>query len=193
MKEKELKTLVEYSEALDNLAKTKSTDVFRNRDHQHAAILLSKILRYSKNSFILFDDDLKGDIVKHDEVESFRNAVINFISRGGNIKIVISDKDANDDLAFREFLFILTELFPEQVELKLAKPEFKASMKEIFGEKVNFAVGDTNKFRLETFENNSKENKTRKAMGSFNDELMASTLFDAFHTNYESYCMEYTQ
>tara|TARA_R110002050_G_scaffold4573_5_gene22187 strand:- start:1952 stop:2527 length:576 start_codon:yes stop_codon:yes gene_type:complete len=191
MTEESRKKLIEYSNALDNLARIKSTDIFPNKNHQHAAIVLSKMLKYSKNSFVLFDDDLKGDIVKHDEIESFRDSVIDFISRGGNLKVVISDKSPDDDPSLKNFLNLLIKVFPNQVELKLATSEFKSSMRKIFNEKINFAIGDNNKYRLELFGNNATDSRTRAARGSFNNKEVSSKLLEAFNSKYSS-CIAYS-
>jgi len=190
MTDYELKQLSAYSDALDNLAKNNSNDTFPNKDHKHASIVLSKILKYSKSTFILFDDDLKGDIVKNDQVVSFRDSLIEFISRGGSLKIVISDENDDDDASLKSFLKTLVELFSEQVELKLASSEFKESMKKIYGEKINFAVGDTNKYRLEKYGDNSVDKKTGTAIGSFNNEQTSRLLLKAFYFNYNS-CLSY--
>jgi hypothetical protein len=188
MKERELSRLIAYAEALDNLAKNKSTDTFPNKDHHHAAIAISKILKYSNYDFILFDDDLKGDIVNKDSVVSFRDSVIDFIRRGGNLKVVVSDKNDTDDLNLRYFFEALRELFKNQVELKLATPEFKSQMKTVYKEKINFCVGDADKYRLELFDNIEK--KTRKAKGSFNDPKIAGELLKQFYEVYPI-CTEY--
>lgn len=183
--------LTKYSIALDDLAKNNSTDIFPNEDRQHAAIAIATILKYSKKSVVIFDDDLKGDIVSNDQIESFRSSVINFVSRKGQLKIVISDKnEESDNQELKYFLETLTELLPRQVFVKLATPEFKTSMKAIYNEKINFLVGDNNKFRLEKFGENSIEQKTRKATGSFNNETIATELLDAFNQKYVD-CKDY--
>ncbi len=191
MENSELESLKAYSKALDNLACNKSKDTFPNKNHKHASVALCKILKYSKNDFIIFDDDLKGDIVNHQEVVSFKDSLIEFISRGGKVKIVISDKyDDEDDKNLKDFLKLLIEIFPDNVELKIASTEFKASMRKIYNEKINFAIGDNNKFRLELFGNNSVDNKTRKAVGSFNNEAVTNKLLSVFSSNYSS-CLDY--
>ncbi len=189
--EKKMKGLKAYAQALDYLAKNKSTDTFPNKDHQHAAIAISKILKYSKNSFVIFDDDLKGDITNHTEVVSFRDDLIEYISRGGNVRIVVSDKDPSDDKDLKMFLEILSELYPEQVKIKLASPSFKKKMKSLYDEKINFAVGDKNKYRLERFGNYPTSEKDRKANGSFNDqESIAQHLLENFNLEFNS-CENY--
>lgn len=181
---KDINSLIKYSSDLENLAKHNSSDIFPNRDHKHASIVLSKILQHSKNDFILFDDDLKGDIVKHDEVESFKDSLISFVNRGGNLKFALSDRNLNNDEGLTSFLETIQELFPKQVSIKLATPKFKNAMKEIYNEKINFAIGDKNKFRLELFGNSSVDNKTRKANGSFNNEKVVYEILKNFNTHY---------
>ena len=50
---KNINQLIKYSSDLENLAKHNSSDIFPNKDHRHASIVLSKILQHSKNDFIL--------------------------------------------------------------------------------------------------------------------------------------------
>lgn len=185
-----IENLKQYSAALDNLARNNSTDVFPNKDQQHAAIAIAKILKYSKESVVIFDDDLKGDIVNHDYVESFRSSVIDFLNRGGVLKIIISDKKEEDE-NLQMFLKVLQKLFPNQVYVKLAMPKFKTSMREIFNEKINFVVGDKNKYRLERFGENKVEEKTRQATGSFNDEEVARKILNVFNAKYDAYSVNY--
>ncbi len=180
-----------YASNLDNLAKHMSTDVFSNKDHQHAAIAISKILKYSKKSFVLFDDDLKGDIVNNNAIVSFQESLVEFISRGGNVKVVISDRDDKvDNAQLRFFLEVLVDIFPNQMELKIASKAFKESMKKIFSEKINFAIGDNNKYRLEKFGESTSEEKTREASVSFNSEKYVSKILTIFKSNYNS-CYNY--
>lgn len=186
---KDINQLIKYSSDLENLAKHNSSDIFPNKDHKHASIVLSKILQHSKNDFILFDDDLKGDIVKHNEVESFKDSLSSFVNRGGNLKFAISDRNPNDDVGLTSFLETIQELFPKHVSIKLATPKFKNAMKEIYNEKINFAIGDKNKFRLELFGNTSVDSKTREAKGSFNNEKVVDELLKVFNAHYSD-CKE---
>lgn len=180
-----------YAEALDTLAKTKSKDIFPNKNHQHAVIAISTILKYSRHTFILFDDNLSGDISKYDEVISFQDSIIEFISRGGIIKIVIKDKYEEEKISTKllNFLKLIIEIFPKQVELKLASKKFNESMKSLFNVDVNFAVGDKNKYRLE-LKGNSEEHSKREATGSFNNEEQAMEIINAFESVYDS-CENY--
>ncbi len=190
---KDIEQLRRYSSALDNLAKHNSSDIFPNRDHRHASIVLSKILKYSKKDFILFDDDLKGDIVKYDEVESFKDSLIGFVSRGGTVKIVLSDRNQNDDKGLTDFIKLIQQLFSGQVYIKLASSNFKEAMKKIYNEKINFAIGDKNKFRLELFGDAPIDDKTRKANGSFNNEKVVEELAKVFNANYPDCKDDYFQ
>lgn len=189
-KSQELKDLEQYAKSLDILAKNNVKDVFLNRNHKHASIVLSKILKYSKNSFVVFDDDLRGDIVNHDEVVSFKDSLINFISRDGNVKIIISDKTDYDNKNLVFFFRIINKLYPKNVSIKLASSEFKDSMRSIYGEKINYALGDNNKYRLEKFGNNSTEAKARIAEGSFNNTEVPSKLLKVVDEYYNT-CSEY--
>ena len=184
MKKNELEKLKEYSKALDNLAKNSSKDKFPNKDHKHAAIALSKVLKYSNESFILFDDNLNGDVVKFNEVESFKKSLLDFISRNGKVKIVISDKNKKDNFELKLFLEVVSELYPNLVFIKIASKKFKSEMRKIYNEKINFAIGDDNKYRLEKFGENHVDDKTRSAEGSFNNYDVVEELKNVFEYNF---------
>lgn len=190
---KDISHLIKYASTLENLARHNCSDTFPNKNHEHASIVLSKILKYSKKDFILFDDDLKGDIVKHDEVVSFKDSLISFVTRGGNLKIAISDRNPDDDVKLTSLLKKIQELYPKRVSIKLATSEFKNAMKEIYNEKINFAIGDKNKFRLELFGNTSVDNKTREAKGSFNNEKVVDELLKVFNNHYAECEEDYFQ
>lgn len=177
--------LKRYSEALENLAKNNSNHVFPNKNHKHAAIAISKILKYTKEEFILFDDELNGDISSHDEVESFEKSLISFMSRNGKAKFVVSDKSAKVS-KLETFLVNVSELYPTQLEVKLASSLFKSNMRDVFKEKINYALGDDNKFRLEKFSNNPIHLKTREAEVSFNNKEVVKKIKNAFEDSYDS-------
>ena len=190
MTDEELAQLFEYENNLEILAKNSSRDTFDNRDHKHASIVLGKILKYSTSEFILFDDDLKGDIVNNDQVVSFKSSLIDFIARGGKIRMVISHELKEDDEELKYFLINLSELYSSQFQIKLASIEFKKAMKAEFGEKINFAVGDSKMYRLEKYGHLSSETRTREAQGSFNDQGISSSLTQVFNAKYEG-CHNY--
>ena len=184
-----IKKLKAYSKSLDVLAKTKSKDIFPNQDYQHAAIVLSKILEYSDMKFLLYDDDLKGDIVNNQDVVSFKHSVIEFISKGGKLSFVIDKKTDNDDPLLVRFLALLKKAFPNQVKIKLASIAFKESFFKLFNGHVNFAVGDKNKFRIEYLDNCLQE-RTANAICSFNNEEVSTIISEHFYRNIHS-CNEY--
>lgn len=171
--------LSEYSNALDNLAKNKCTDIFPNKDRRHAAIAIDKILRYSKENIVIFDDNLQEYFMNNGQIDSFRSSVIDFVSRHGKIKILISNKDDNKELIL--FFDTLTELFPQQVFVKIITPEFMHSIKTIDNEKINFIVGDETKFR---FEKNDIEDKIVEAKASFNNQKTSTKLLNVFSQSY---------
>ncbi|MDD7887873.1 hypothetical protein [Flavivirga sp. 57AJ16] len=188
---KKIEELEEYSRDLEFLAKNNSEVIFPNRDHKHAAIAMSKILKYSKNDFILFDNDLSGDVTQNEQVESFREALFEFIGRNGSIRIVAGKKYNNGETSELEnYLSNLTQIFPERIEVKHASLEFKSKIKEIYNENISFVVGDNNKFRLELQGNDDNCEITREATCSFNNKRLPEKINSVFNSNYSS-CTPY--
>lgn len=192
MTDEELAILKEYAKRLDNLARYKSKQTYTNKDHKHAAIALSTILRHSEEEIVIFDDNLNGDIVNHEEVLSFKKSLIEFLSKGGRLRMAISDKCKNDDESFILFLEALEKVFFQNVEIKLANVQFKAEMKKIYGEKINAAIGDGFMYRLELYGEEKPENKNRNAIISFNDEEVSQKLLFIFNNNFNN-CDKYFQ
>jgi len=183
----EIKKLNDYSKWLDILAKSNSTQVFPNKDHRHAAIAISKILKYSRNSFFLYDDNLSGDISTHNEIESLDSSLIEFISRGGKVKIVIGDKSSKGETSdFENDLSILSTVFSDQIEVKLASDQFKSQVKDIYGNHINFTIGDNNKFRLEHIDTERKAS----AECSFNNREIVREISSVFNSVYNT-CLPY--
>lgn len=182
-----LEELKEYSSHLEFLANSNSEFVFPNKDDKHAAIAISKILKYSKNDFILFDNDLSGDVTKNEQVESFEKSLFGFISRYGNVRIVVEKKYNKEETSKLEDLLLnLSEIFPEQIEVRHASPEFKSKIKEIYNENISFVVGDNNKFRLELQGKDDNCEITREATCSFNNRKLPKKINGVFNSHYKS-------
>ena len=110
-RKEELIALQNYAKRLELFAVLKSEKPYSNKNHEHAAIALSTILKHARNEFVIFDDNLHGDIAKHEEVLSFKDSVIAFLSGGGKLRIVIGDKFDDDSIEFKRFLRVLLDVF----------------------------------------------------------------------------------
>jgi hypothetical protein len=184
-KDIELSNLIRYDESLANLAVNKSPVKFPNKDPKHAAIALVNILKYSHKDFIIFDDNLEGDIVKNTEVVSFKDALKRFLRKGGKAIFVIHEKESEkDDIELIAFLKSLTEVYPETMIIKKASADFISEMEKKNGEDVNTAIGDNRMYRIEK---GNRNNKTREATVCFNDEKVVKELLIVFNTYINSF------
>lgn len=179
-KDTELSNLIKYDDCLEVLAISKSSVNFPNKDPKHAAIALTKILKYSQDNFIIFDDNLSGDIVKNKEVVFFEDALKRFLRRGGKVVFIIRETQSDtDDKELIALLKSLTEIHPKTMIIKKASDDFISKMEEKKGEDVNMAIGDNSMYRIET---GNRNDKTREAKVCFNNEKVVSELLIVFNT-----------
>lgn len=183
--ETELYHLKEYAESLDNLALSKSLEKFPNKNPKHAAIALTKILKYSHEHFIIFDDNLHGDIVNNIEVVSFIDTLKRFLRRGGTVVFVIREGESDkDDKSLITFLKTLTELYPTRMKIKKASDDFIAEMEKKKGKDINMAIGDNTMYRIETGKKDSDKNtNTRQAEVCFNNKEVVDELSSVFNAH----------
>ena len=172
----EKEKLKEYSEAINELAISKSSLEFSNKNSKHASIVIATILNYSKNEVLIYDDNLSGNISEHKEIFSLEESIEDFVVRGGKLHIVLSEsREILSSLGKK--LEFYTEFFKENISVSLASDIFKNSV--LFEEKnVFFSVGDKKMYRIENQTN--PENRLGKADGSFNDEKTSKKLYDNF-------------
>lgn len=169
-----------YSETLENLARSKSSEIFSNKDDKHASIAIQKLLKYTKEKFILYDDDLKGDIFTDENSGNISTTLINFIAKGGEFTIILKEK-IDKISKFGNTLRLLNKFFSSQVKVLIASDNFKNDLKEKFeGCELNFAVGDKDMFRLEKHEGNL----LREAKVSFNNKYYPNKILGVFNKDY---------
>lgn len=173
----------EYKTAVENLAKSKSSFIFPNKDAQHAAIVISNIINYS-NCIKICDDDLSGDIA--DKSSELRHVIEKAVKSDKSVQFLIKDISQND--VNSEIYKLLERLSKEHtnLEVKKAKAGFfekvKNASREIVEAKVaiNFAIGDESSFRIEF----PGENE-RSAFCSFNNTEITLKLLSLFETGFK--------
>jgi hypothetical protein len=181
----EVSILKEYAESMDEYARDYNNYKFPNSNNKHAAIVLAKILDNCQDRFDIYDDNLAGDIINNTDIVDFEDSMIGFISRGGKSRIIIGTHENEDEELNRTFR-VLESAFPNNFEVKLASETFKNAVKEIFIKPLNFAIGDSSRYRLEK----SPYTDDRTAEGSFNDREVVSIINKAIEATYHS-CEKY--
>lgn len=184
------KSLTKYEEAVETLAQGKSKYIFQNDNIAHAAIVIKKILEYSKKDIAIFDDDLSGDVSGKSAnfLDVLRDSVI---KDGKNLHIAVKKKVDEPESNIARTLRELAKLYPDKVKVKVASPEFLKAVDEVvreikINEYINFAVGDNNSFRLEF------PAGKRKAFCSFNNDEFSPKLLGIFKAKFDK-CEDYFQ
>lgn len=162
LKEKEL-----YLESIETLAKEKISLVYKNKGNEYAAIVLSRIFKYSDSTVRIFANSLSDSPVTRDT--EYRQFLRTFIEeKGGVVKVLLEQEPISVSEVYKYLLEKSKEL-PDRVFVKIANEKVEMSEREI-----NFTVGDSDKFRIEV------EKEERKAFGSFNDVEYSKKLIDIF-------------
>jgi len=174
-----------YAELLDWLGKTKSQLAFRNDNKADALTAIQKLMEYSDREFFLYDQSLEGDVAFQNADRTFRRSSLEFISRGGHIKLVIKSK-FNENAVLSNELRVLRAVFPNNFEIKKASEAFNSAVDKFVGEKANFAIGDNNKYRIET----NTGLVSNEAYSCFNDKEKVKKIKKEVIAHYSS-CHDY--
>lgn len=174
--------LLTFKEAIRNLAELKSNFMFNNSNPDHAALVLTTMLEYSHKEFVIYDDNLSGDLANREN--DFYYQLEGFVERNGRLKIVVDEVKDKESRIYQALVEMHKE-HPERVSLRLASKDFQASVHEllIHGVKhkdLNFACGDSTSFRLEA------DRGERKALCSFNRPDVASVLVSTFDKKFNT-------
>jgi len=162
----------EYLNIVETFASQNDKMIFCNEGNEHAAIVLSRIFKYSNNTVRIYASSLSQSIVTNDE--DYVNYLDSFIKKGGIVQVLISSLPKTPSKAFKNLL-LKSQVYNETVGLRLAESKIKLNKKH-----VNFTVGDNNKFRLEI------DPTKRTAYCSFNNTKYCSKLIDLFKQNFNT-------
>jgi hypothetical protein len=173
--------LQQYKTAVENLASSKSNLIFNNSSPEHAAIVLSAMLKYSNSEFRIYDNDLSGDISELNP--DFFDNLSAFISAGKSVKIVIDSLEQSANSQAYKSIIKYKEMYPNTVKLAIANDSFKDSVSKMFEKKINFALGDKTSFRIE---DSIGDLQQRKAYCCFNNPNITQKLADVFDSSFIS-------
>lgn len=173
----------DFKIAVSNLARSKSDFIFNNSNPDHASVVIAKMLEVAESEFIIYDDDLSGDLANRNE-ELYDN-LAQFVRKKGKLRVVVDNVSDSSNRIYK-FISDLHGQYPENVSLRKSSEEFRkginALTKEIYPNEseINFACGDRVSFRVETVKNQ------RKALCSFNRPSIANHFWQRFDLNYSS-------
>lgn len=178
--------LDKYREAVRDLAASHSSFVFLNDNANHASIVIETIIEFAQKEVLIFDDVLDGTV--SDRSPSFLNTLRTAAKAGKTIHFVM-ERLLEGSSNIEDALRALVRRYPMTVSVRRASQDFVDEVKRVredldIEEKIHFAVGDGQSYRLEF------PRGARKAFCSFNDPVMAGKLSDVFIHWFED-CPEY--
>lgn len=141
--------LKDYCADIQSMVDQKIGVVFRNKGKLHAAVVMSNIFASSEKNIKIFAGDLNGDV---SGVSIWRKSIIHSFENNPELKIeaVFENIPKFDSIGYTT-LRELRDKFPERVELRKFNEISVGFFKEnLFGEVFHFAIGDDNKYRIET-------------------------------------------
>lgn len=173
--------LEEYGKYLENLASTKSSDIFTNGGKEHASILMSKMFKYTSNEVRMFCEGFKPELIM---TNPYNTALIEYLHLGKSLKILLETNEYTEKDAFKIIREENSRRRKENspiIECKLIADEYKKMIfDKLSSVHCNFSIFDNDKFRLEI----SPEDY--KAIGSFNSPERASLLIKLFDQAFEN-------
>lgn len=169
----------EYEQTIEYFARTGSTFQFFNTGAVHAAIVMSTIFKYAKDSVYIYAGSFSGEVSGQ---LNYLTALRSYLTRGGKINIILERYTKKN----KELFSILSEfnfLNPTQITIGTSNSIIITESKD----PIHFAVGgeyeNENIYRIE------EDTKNFMAKGSFNDRDQSKKLVQLFYKikNSEAY------
>lgn len=169
---KELATIQEYKDYINDLASKDLDEVFFNSSAQHASLVMETI--FNKSSTInLFAGSLSGEVSGND---NYRKALFGFLDRGGKIRLMLQSQKLDKQIpGYKPSIFKILHFFeilkPGSVQVR------KGNFKVVEGDsddEFHFMTGDDLRYRIE----NNIDNFS--ATGNFNDKATVEKLNKVF-------------
>lgn len=165
-----------YKESVEFLAKNKIDNEFGNLGPEHAAVVLSNMLKTTEEELLVFSGDFNGDVTND---KDFMRELDKYLRSPNKRFHLLLEHLPNDKSKALQKVINASDL-NGQVQFKKAPPDFIEGLKEVFvdGQPYHFAVSDSRAYRIET------DKDEYQAFCNFNDKDIASTLKAVFETHF---------
>ena len=172
--------LTSYTEYLEGLARSNSSELFSNGGKDYASILMSVLLRQTRSEVRLYCHGFKAELISQEPYWSTLREYLN--DEHKQLKVLVETDEYTEEAPMR----LLRETKERRADensivVKVIKPEDRKRICEKFGDAhCNFGVFDNEKFRYEY------DPEDYKAYGSFNrpeDCKIFTELFDSSFAN----------
>lgn len=173
--------VMRYDEYVKVLVDQKSSLLLNHETVDESATIIMEMFKHSKGEIKIYDYSLSnntiGKLSSHGLLDNPFSHVYEFLNNGKKLKILLD----NGNYTFSEAYYALMQydsLFPKQIEIK-ATDQLPKEFNRYF------AVNDNHAFRIE-LELRKNADEITKAAASFNDDVNAKKLNDAFDTRYRN-------
>ncbi len=173
-----------YKNAVEALCLANSDFEFKNSSPEHAAIVITTMIKFAKKEVLIYDQDLSGDIALRSQ--DFFYAVKDFVQDGTKILKIVIDRVDDEEGITKNFFSTLKQLYPKNVIIKKSNDNFVNSINKINNNNIsiNFAVADSKAYRIEESDN-LKDYANRKAFCCFNEPKLSIALKRAFEEQFD--------
>lgn len=168
----------DYKKAVQYMASEQVNNEFGNKGNEHAAIVLSNMLKYSKENFKMFSGSFNKDVT--DDIE-FIGELQSFLESGKTFQLYLEKYPQDHQITGAlKLVFDAQAKNPEAVQIKEATQAFKDTLGAIFreGKPYHFAIADKKAFRIEI------DAEGYKATCNFNDPRTAEKLTNIFNDHF---------
>lgn len=177
VKELKRQQLKFYETYLENLASESSSDLFCNGGVEYASILMSVLLKNTKNIVRIYCKGFRPNLITR---EPYWSALKKYLEESRHqIMVLIQSSDCIEQRPLRYLQKIKEERRAKNHEdntimVKRISPQARSEISKIYGQDCNFAVFDDDKFRYEY------DPEGFKAYGSFNQPETCGKLATVF-------------
>lgn len=142
----QLLEIKEYTEFVEKLASTSENEVFFNSGPVHAAIVMSRIFKYSEKNVKIFCGGFNGEVSNNDEYLKYLDE---FLSKPETSITAIVENDLSKSEDSK--IFAVLKNYPKKVNLyHTTRRVWYESESNDTRKFVHFAIGDDKMLRLET-------------------------------------------
>lgn len=170
--------LSSYRKYLEGLAASSSSERFSNGGKEYAPILMSVLFDNTQSIARVYAKGFRPELITK---PVYWSSLQKFLSKYKTIQVLVETADYRNESPIQA-VKAASEQNPN-IGVRLITDEDKRVFEETLGGHANFAVFDTNKFRMEY------DPEDFKAFGSFNDPETSGkliTLFDNAYNNGEN-------
>lgn len=164
--------MTDYEKSVNDLAQKNSNFTFENKGSDHAAVVVSAMLKSAKQSAIMYSGDLNRDVTSN---EKFSDALNEFLETGITFKLLL-DRVPDEEEQSEALKKVLLESERSHIIVKKISDDGKKHIENLG----HFLLVDSKSYRYET------DAGEYKALCNFNDKNIGEKFLNIFNIAFES-------